>query len=118
VTGIMPVSEAVEFSAARASEESSPLCLRELQDGPFGIPAAADTDPAAGQPAHLHAVAVGQADGTLNPDHLLTLRHAPAVSQAGFWLPGGCSRPHLTGGQNRYRIHIRHDLTQTYLVEI
>jgi hypothetical protein len=79
-------TEPVEFTEPRAVEESIPLCRRELQDRPLRVPAVADTDRTAGQARHLHAVAVGETERTLNPDrvHLLTLRHLAAVRLAAY----------------------------------
>jgi hypothetical protein len=79
-------AEPVEFPEPRAAEEGIPFSPREPQDRSSRVPAVADADRAAGQFRHLDAVAVGEAQGTLHPDHghLLTPCCPAAVSWPGF----------------------------------
>ena len=44
-----------------------PLVRCESEDRAFGVLAVPDTNPAAGQVSYLDAVAVGEAERTLNP---------------------------------------------------
>src|ERR1700757_1703361 len=75
-------ADPVDFPEPRAGDEGIPLSRREPQDRPLRAPAVANPDLAFGQVRCLDAVAVGEAEGTLDPSrvHLLTHRHLPAVS--------------------------------------
>src|SRR6476660_1066069 len=50
-----------------AGEERGPFGPGEAQDRPARIPAVADADGVAGESGDLDAVAVGEAEGTLDP---------------------------------------------------
>src|SRR6516164_7606446 len=74
-------AEPADFPEPRAADEGTPLSRRERQDRPVGILAVANSDLASGQARHLDAVAVGEAEGTLDPDrvHLPAPRHLLAA---------------------------------------
>jgi hypothetical protein len=74
-------ADPVDFPEPRAADEGIPLSRREPQDRPLRAPAVANPDLPSGQVRCLDAVAVGEAEGTLDPSraHLLTHRHLPAV---------------------------------------
>ena len=52
----------------------------ERQDRPVRIPAVADADLVSGQSRYLDAVAVGEAKGALDPDHVHLLTHSLLVT--------------------------------------
>jgi hypothetical protein len=60
-------AESVEFPVSHSAEKGMPLARGELENRAGGVLAVADTDLAAGQARDLDAVAVGEAQRTLNP---------------------------------------------------
>jgi hypothetical protein len=60
-------AETVKFPVSDAPEKGVPLIRSEHQDWPYGVPAVANADLAAGQAGHLDAVAVGVTQGALSP---------------------------------------------------
>jgi hypothetical protein len=75
-------AEAVEFPVPDAAEEGVPLVRREHQDRPSGVSAVANADLAAWQARHLDAVAVGVAQGALDPVRTRTRPFAPAAERS------------------------------------
>jgi hypothetical protein len=61
-------AEPVELPVAHPSEKRAPFIRRESENRAFGVLAVADTDPSVGQARHLDAVAVGEAQRTLDPE--------------------------------------------------
>jgi len=49
-----------------------PFVRSELEHWPLGVPAVPDADLAVGKARHLDTVAVGETQGTLNPDRTFT----------------------------------------------
>ena len=60
-------AETVKFPVSDAPEKGVPLIRCEHQDWPYGVPAVANADLAAGQTGHFDAVAVSVAQGALSP---------------------------------------------------
>jgi hypothetical protein len=68
----LSLTETIEFSFSHSSDKRMPLVRRKPQDRAFGVLAVANTDPAVRQVCHLDAVAVGEAQGALNPERIRT----------------------------------------------
>src|SRR5689334_22753684 len=64
-------AEVVELTVSGAAEKGVPFTWRELQYGTGGVLGVAHADPAVGQAGKLDAVAVGEAQGTLDPGQTL-----------------------------------------------
>lgn len=77
--GLLP-AEAVEFPVSRSAQEGTPFVRRKSENRAFGVLAVANTDLATGQACHLDAVAVGEAQGALDPVRTWT---RPARAAAG-----------------------------------
>src|SRR6516162_9914416 len=60
-------AEAVELTVSCAAQKGMPFTRGELQHGPGGVLGVAHADPAVGQAGDLDAVAVTEAQGTLDP---------------------------------------------------
>jgi hypothetical protein len=60
-------AEPVEFPVPHATEKCAPFVRRKPENGTLGVLAVADADPAVGQAGDLDAVAVGEAQRTLDP---------------------------------------------------
>jgi len=72
------LTETVELSVSDSSEESVPFFGGKSENRPVGVLAVANTDLVIWQACYLDAVAVGEAQGTLNPAGIRT-RTARAV---------------------------------------
>jgi hypothetical protein len=57
----------IEFAVVDAADEGVPFGWGELEDALFRGPAIADADSSAGQAGDLDAVAIGEAQRTLDP---------------------------------------------------
>jgi hypothetical protein len=75
-------AEAVEFPVPYAAEEGMPLVRREHKDRSCGVSAVANADFAAWQARHLDTVAVGVAQGALDPVRTRTRPFAPAAERS------------------------------------